>query len=89
MKINFLITWWTIDSYFDASSDSVKTLKETVVPNYIESLKTENEQQNIRVVNRIIGLPTELYPSPMPDNMIHGPGGKSNVILVKKSYVFW
>ena len=52
------------------------------------SLKTENEQQKIRVVDRIIGLPTDLYPSPMPDNMIHGPGAKSNVILVKKTYEF-
>ena len=52
------------------------------------TLKTKNEQQGIRLVNRIIGLPTELYPSPLPENMIHGPGSRSNVILVKKSYVF-
>jgi len=52
------------------------------------TINSKNEQQKIRVVNRIIGLPTDLYPSPMPENMIHGPGSKSNVILVKKSYEF-
>ncbi len=52
------------------------------------TLSTKNEQQKIRVVDRIIGLPTELYPSPMPENMIHGPGSKSNATLVKKSYEF-
>ena len=52
------------------------------------SLKTKNEQQKIRIVNRIIGLPTDLYSSPMPENMIHGPGSRSNVVLVKKSYEF-
>ncbi len=52
------------------------------------TLSTKNEQQKIRVVDRIIGLPTDLYPSPMPENMIHGPGSKSNVILVKKAYEF-
>jgi len=52
------------------------------------TLSTNNEQQKIRVVNRIIGLPTDLYPSPMPENLIHGPGSKSNAILVKKTYEF-
>ena len=52
------------------------------------SFKTKNEKQKIRIVDRIIGLPTDLYPNPMPENMIHGPGSKSNVILVKKTYEF-
>ncbi len=43
MKIEVLITWWTIDSYFDASHDSVATLEKTCVPDYINSLKTNNE----------------------------------------------
>ena len=52
------------------------------------TITTKNEAQKMRVVDRTIGLPTHLFPSPMPTNMIHGPGGQSNVILVKKSYSF-
>jgi len=52
------------------------------------SIKTENDTQKIRIVDRIIGLPTDLFPSPMPENLIHGPGSRSNVTLAKKSYTF-
>lgn len=52
------------------------------------TLTTKNENQTIRIVDRAIGLPTQLFPSPMPENMIHGPGGRSNVTLIKKSYTF-
>jgi len=49
MNIDVIITWWTIDSYFDASSDSVKTLESTCVPTYIDSLKTNNTYTYINV----------------------------------------
>jgi len=51
-------------------------------------ITTKNETQSMRIVDRTIGLPTQLFPSPMPSNMIPGPGGQSNVTLVKKSYDF-
>ena len=52
------------------------------------TITTKNEAQQMRVVDRVIGLPTELLPNPMPNNMIHGPGGQSNVTLVKKTFTF-
>ena len=42
MNIDVVITWWTIDSYFDSSTDSVKTLKQSCLPHYIDGLKTSN-----------------------------------------------
>jgi len=52
------------------------------------TITTKNERQKMRIVDRTIGLPTHLFSSPMPEDMIHGPGGQSNVTLVKKSYDF-
>jgi len=52
------------------------------------TITTKNKTQQLRIVDRTIGLPTALFPSPMPANMIHGPGGQSNVTLVKRSYGF-
>ncbi len=52
------------------------------------TITTKNEIQKMRIVDRTIGLPTHLFPSPMPADMIHGSGGQSNVTLVKKSHNF-
>lgn len=52
------------------------------------TITTKNETQSIRIVDRIIGLPTALFPSQMPKDMIHGPGGQSNVTLVKRTFSF-
>lgn len=52
------------------------------------TITTKNEAQKMRVVDRTIGLPTHLFPSPMPTDMIHGPGGQSNVTMIKKSHAF-
>jgi L-asparaginase/Glu-tRNA(Gln) amidotransferase subunit D len=40
MSTAIIITGGTIDSYFDPSTDSVKTLEKTCLPQYIKSLKT-------------------------------------------------
>lgn len=52
------------------------------------TIQTKNDTQSVRIVDRIIGLPTDLFKEPMPDNMIHGPGTRSNATLAKKSYAF-
>ncbi len=49
---------------------------------------TKNETQTMRIVDRTIGLPTQLFPTPMPTNMIHGPGSQSNATFVKKTHQF-
>lgn len=43
MNIEIIITWWTIDSFFDPTVDKVIPLKKTCVPDYISSLKTNYE----------------------------------------------
>lgn len=52
------------------------------------TIQTTNDSLQIRTVDRIIGLPTTLFKSPMPENLIHGPGARSNVSLIKQSYHF-
>ncbi|MFK7981320.1 MAG: hypothetical protein AB8G86_15145 [Saprospiraceae bacterium] len=52
------------------------------------TITTKNEAQKMRIVDRTIGLPIHLFPSPMPADRIHGPGGQSNVTLVRKSHTF-
>ena len=44
-----------------------------------------NENYYLEVIDRKIGLPVDLFPNPMPDNMIPGPGSTSNVTLIKKT----
>ena len=52
------------------------------------TITTKNENQIMRIVDRTIGLPTQLFPTPMPVNMIHGPGGQNNATFVKKTHQF-
>lgn len=49
MKTTMIITWWTIDSYFNPLTDSVETLEKSCLPHYINSLKMEEEVEYIDV----------------------------------------
>lgn len=50
------------------------------------SIITNNNKQKMRVVDRTIGLPTEIMSHPLPKELIHGPSYRNNISLVKKSY---
>ena len=43
MKIHFVITGGTIDSYYDGSKDTAVTNKESIIPSFINSLKLYKE----------------------------------------------
>lgn len=43
--IHFILTWWTIDSYYEWSKDTAIPLKHSCIPWYIKSLKLYNSSK--------------------------------------------